>query len=62
MKNFIASYQKDCVYQAIIVQAETEEQAINFFHKDRKNAVLIGIHEKLNINEELKKGMPVIKA
>lgn len=60
MKNFIISYYKNGVYQALIVKAETEEQAKEFFREYRETDV-IGITEKEDITEEIKKGMPIIR-
>ena len=59
MKNFIISYQKNNVYQAIIVKAETEENARKCFAEHRK-VDIIGMREQENINEEIRKGMPII--
>lgn len=61
MKNFIFSYYKNGVYQAIIVKAENEEIAKEVFKEDRK-VDYIGITEKQDITEEIKKGMPIIFA
>ena len=59
MKNFIVSYKKDGMYQALIVKAETEENARKRFIEYRK-VDIIGIREQESINEEIQKGMPII--
>lgn len=62
MKNFIVSYERNNVCQALIVKAENLETAESFFKNRKPDAVFYGIREQANISTEIKKGMPIITA
>lgn len=62
MKNFVVSYKRNNVYQALIVKAESLEAAENFFKGYKPDAVFYGATEREDISTEIKKGMPIITA
>lgn len=62
MKNFIVSYKRNEVYQALIVKAESLDEAESFFRKLTPDAILYGVREQNDISEEMRKGMPIITA
>ena len=62
MKNFIISYKKNEQFQKLIIEAENLEKAEKFFNNYKSNAILYGIVERANIEEELKKCVPFVKA
>lgn len=62
MKNFIVSYKRSDVFQTMIVKAENIDSAEEFFKRYKADAVLYGLREQANINEEQRKGMPIVVA
>ena len=62
MKVFNISYKLNEVCQAILIIAESAEQAARFFKKYKPYDEIYGAEEKKNINEDIKKGKPLISA
>lgn len=62
MKNFIVSYKRNEVYQALIVKAASLDEAESFFRNLNPDAILYGVREQNDISEEMRKGMPIITA
>lgn len=62
MKNFIVSYERNNVFQALIVKAESLDAAENFFRGYKPDAVLYGVTQRNDITAEIKKGMPIVTA
>ena len=55
------SYKNNGVTQAILVKADTQEQATELFQKNKPSAEIYGVELKTNINEDLRKGKPIMK-
>ena len=62
MKTFNVSYKRDEVYQAILVRAESEDHAEQFFKEHKPDAEIFGVTEVFDISEDMKKGKPIITA
>lgn len=62
MKYFDIGYERNSVSQSIIVKAESAKQAERFFKAHEPDAVFYGIYEKTNIDEDIRKGKPIITA
>ena len=62
MKNFIVGYKRNEVFQAMIVKAESLDEAERFFKAYKSDAILYGLREQTNIDEEQRKGMPIVVA
>ena len=62
MKNFYISYERDGVYQALIIKANSEEEASTCMWMRKPDAVVLRITEKDDISTEMRKGMPIITA
>ncbi len=62
MKVFNVSYKSNEVYQAILIKAESEEQAVQFFKTHKPDAEIFGATEMQDITEDIKKGKPIITA
>ena len=62
MKVFNVSYKRNEVYQAILIKAESEEHAKQFFTERKPDAEICGVTEVFDISEDMKKGKPIITA
>ena len=62
MKYYSVGYKRNEVCQSILVQAESEEHALQFFKGHKPDAEIYGATEVIDITEDLKKGKPIITA
>lgn len=62
MKHYNVSYVRDEVPQAILIKAQSEEQARRYFESYKPDAKIYGVTEQNDITEDVRKGKPIITA
>lgn len=62
MKFFEINYKSNGFYSSVLIKADAEDTAIDFYKKRKANVEIISVGEIINIQEFQRKGIKILNA